>query len=155
MRGLLRVSIGLETTSEEIAALEQIFTSVDLHVLVDPEIARFSADSPWVMYLSAPLESFASQFVGMPEGGAAGEAWPGLKTFIERVSEAFQGRGGSVVFTDGESEVMIALSPDLPEDAYAELLELDLLKIEGQRVSWDPEQRGWYSLRGDPCPRRD
>jgi hypothetical protein len=49
MKGLTRVSIGLETTPEQMAALERIFKSAEIAVLVDPEIARFSVDSPWVM----------------------------------------------------------------------------------------------------------
>jgi hypothetical protein len=153
MKGLTRVSIGLETTREEVEAVEHVFTSADIHVLVDPEIARFSVDSPWVMYLTAPLAGFASRFSGA-NGEAPDAAWTGIKAFIDGVSQAFCGRAGSLVFTDDESEAIIALTPDLPDQAYAELLRLDLMEIEGKRISWDPDESGWRTLSGEPCPTR-
>ena len=154
MKGLTRVSIGLETTPEQMAALERIFKSAEVAVLVDPEIARFSVDSPWVMYLTAPVASFASEFAAGAEAADAGNAWPGLMRFVDLISAAYRSQEGSVVFTDESSEVMIALTPELPGEAYAELLELALAKIEGQRISWDPDNEAWYSLRGDPCPKK-
>jgi hypothetical protein len=153
MKGLTRVSIGLETTSAEVEAVEQLFTSADIHVLVDPEIARFSVDSPWVMYLTAPLADFASRFRGA-DGEAPDGAWRGIKAFIDGVSQAFRGRAGSLVFTDDESEAMIALTPSLPDQAYAELLRLDFMEIEGKRISWDPDESAWRTLSGEPCPKR-
>jgi hypothetical protein len=152
MRGLTRVSIGLETSSNEIEALEQVFAAAQIPVVVDPQIARFSADSPWVMYLSAPVSAFSSQFARVESPHP--EAWRGLKHFMDRTAEAFGGQGGSVVFTEEKSEVMIALTPDLPDQAYSDLLELDLEEIEGQRISWDPDEQAWYGLRGTRCSRR-
>jgi hypothetical protein len=153
MRGLTRVSIGLETTREELEAVEHVFSSADIRVLVDPEIARFSVDSPWVMYITAPLADFASRFSGA-NGEAPETAWTGIKAFIEGVSGAFRRRAGSLVFTDDDSEAIIALTPDLPDEAFAELLRLDLMEIEGKRISWDPDETGWCTLSGEPCPKR-
>jgi hypothetical protein len=153
MKGLTRVSIGLETTPAELEAVEHVFTSADIRVLVDPEIARFSVDSPWVMYLTAPLGDFASRFSDA-DGKGSETAWIGIKSFIQGVSRAFRGRAGSLVFTDNESDAIIALTPGLPDEAYAELLRLDLMQIEGKRVSWDAAESGWCTLGGEPCPRR-
>jgi hypothetical protein len=154
MRGLTRVSIGLETTSEQVSALERVFKSAEMPVLVDPEIARFSVDSPWVVYLTAPVAEFAAGFAHGAEEDAGADTWRGLVRFVDLISAAYRSHEGSVVFTDESSEVMIALNPELPGEAYAELLELDLPEIEGQRISWNSDQGGWYGLRGDRCPKK-
>ena len=154
MRGLTRVSIGLETAPEEIEAVQRVFDAASVHALVDPEIARFSVDSPWVMYLTAPLMPFASRFSGRDDDEGGTDAWPGIKQFLEGVSHAYRGRTGNMVFTDEQSEAMIALSSDLPDEAFAELLRLDLSMVEGKRISWDPETGAWHTLGGDPCPKK-
>lgn len=154
MRGLMRVSVGLETTADEVQALEQVFRWAEIPVLVDEEIARFSVDSPWVLYVSAPIAWFSSRFVRTAAEAPAEELAPGLEAFIARVSNAFRADSGSVVFTDEETDVMVALTPDLPETAYRELLEVDLRRVEAERISWDADRRDWFTLRGERCPRR-
>jgi hypothetical protein len=153
MRGLTRVSIGLETAPEEVKAVERVFNSANVHVIVDPEIARFSVDSPWVMYLTAPLSRFATRFSGR-EDLSDEAAWTGMKRFLEEISNAYGNRAGSMVFTDEASEVMVALTSALPEEAYTELLRLDLTMIEGKRISWDPEVGAWHTLGGERCPKK-
>ena len=153
MKGFMRVSVGIETTAEEVDALEHVFRLAEIPVLVDDEIARFSVDSPWVMYLTAPLEPFADRFCGRDEGRDA-PAWTGVKRFLDEISDAYGNREGSMVFTDEESEVMVALTAELPEIAYAELLGLDLTKIEGKRISWDHDVGAWHTLGGDICPKK-
>jgi hypothetical protein len=152
MKGFMRVSVGIETTAEEIQALEQVFRLAEIPVLVEDEIARFSVDSPWVMYLSAPLAWFSSRFVRLPEDAPPVELGPGLATFIEQVSNAFLAGDGSVVFTDERTDVQVALTSELPGDAFGTLLGVDFGKVEGERISWEPEHLAWYTLRGEPCP---
>jgi hypothetical protein len=154
MRGLMRVSVGLETTDQEVTALERIFRMAEIAALVEEEIARFSVDSPWVMYVSAPLAWFSSRFVRLSPEARAEELGPGLASFMHQVSGAFSADEGSVVFTDEDSEAMVALTPDLPKAAYSELLAVDLGRVEGERVSWEQEHQGWYTLSGEPCPKR-
>src|SRR5215210_2675900 len=122
MKGFMRVSVGIDTTPGEVDALEHVFRLAEIPVLVDEEIARFSVDSPWVMYVSAPLAWFSSRFVRLPAEAPGKELAPGLASFIDQVSTAFQAESGSVVLTDEDTEVMIALTPELPEAAYEELL---------------------------------
>ena len=150
----MRVSVGLETTPEEVEALEQVFRLAEIPVLVDEEIARFSVESPWVMYVSAPIAWFSSRFVRTAAEAPADELAPGLQAFIEQVSNAFRAESGSVVFTDEETDVMVALTPGLPGAAYRELLEVDLPKVEAERISWDSDREGWFTLRGERCPKR-
>lgn len=152
MKGFLRVSVGIETTPEEVQALEHVFRMAEIPVLVDDEIARFSVNAPWVMYLSAPLSWFSSRFVRMPEDAPAEQLGPGLATFIEQISGSFRAEAGSVVFTDEHTEVQVALTSDLPEQAFGALLEVHLEGVEGERISWDEEHQAWYTLRGEPCP---
>jgi hypothetical protein len=152
MKGFMRVSVGIETTPEEVQALEQVFRLAEIPVLVDDEIARFSVDSPWVMYISAPLGWFSSRFARIAENAPARALGPGLASFIEQVSGAFRATSGSVVFTDEHTEVMVALTSELPGEAFGALLGIDLGGVEGERISWDEEQQTWYTLRGEPCP---
>ena len=152
MRGLMRVSVGLETSGDEVSALERIFRLAEIPTLVEEEIARFSVESPWVMYVSAPLAWFSSRFVRMPPEAPPEDLGPGLASFVDQVSGAFRATDGSVVFTDEDTEVMVALTPELPDAAYNALLQVDLGVVEGERISWDQEQRAWYTLRGEPCP---
>jgi hypothetical protein len=152
MKGLLRVSVGLETTQEEASVLERIFRLAEIPALVDEEIARFSVDSPWVMYVQAPLPWFSSRFVRRPPDAPPEELGPGLAGFIDQVSGAFAAEEGSVVFTDEDTDVMVALTPELPREAYNALLRVDLGSVEGERISWDAERSAWYTLRGELCP---
>jgi hypothetical protein len=152
MKGLMRVSVGLETTGEEVSALERIFRLAEIPTLVEEEIARFSVDSPWVMYVHAPLAWFSSRFVRLTPQAPAEELGRGLAGFIDQVAHAFRAEEGSVVFTDEETDVMVALTPGLPPDAFGALLRVDLPKVEGERISWEDERRAWYTLRGEPCP---
>ena len=63
----MRVSVGIETTPEEVQALEEVFRLAEIPVLVDDEIARFSVDSPWIMYVCAPLDWISSRFARISE----------------------------------------------------------------------------------------
>jgi hypothetical protein len=154
MKGFMRVSVGIETTAEEIRALEQVFRLAEIPVLVEDEIARFSVDSPWVMYLSAPLAWFSSRFVRRPEDAPPDELGPGLAIFIEETGNAFKADDGSVVFTDERTDVQVGLTSELPHEAFDKLLGVDFGKVEGERISWDADQVAWYTLRGEPCPVR-
>jgi len=154
MKGFLRVSVGLETTAPEVGALEQVFRWAEIPVLVEDELARFSLDSPWVMYLEAPLGWFAARFARVPEDAPAEELWPGLSTFVQRVAGAFRASDGSIVFTDEASQVLIALTDRLPAEAFRELLDVDLHAVEAERISWNEEESAWFTLRGERCPRR-
>jgi hypothetical protein len=154
MKGFMRVSVGIETTAEEIQALEQVFRLAEIPVLVEDEIARFSVDSPWVMYLSAPLAWFSSRFVRLPADAPPDELAPGLELFIGETANSFKAADGSAVFTDESTDVQVALTSDLPQDAFGKLLQVDLRKVEGERISWDADHAAWYTLRGEPCAVR-
>jgi hypothetical protein len=154
MKGFLRVSVGIETTPEEAQALEHVFRLAEIPVLVDDEIARFDVDSPWVMYVSASLPWFSSRFARAGADAPAERLGPGLAEFIEQVSEAFRAGTGSVVFTDEGTEVMVALTSELPPQAFESLLGIDLGRVEGERISWEGEQQAWYTLRGERCPTK-
>jgi hypothetical protein len=152
VKGFMRVSVGIETTAEEVQAIQQVFRRAEIPVLVEDEVARFSVDSPWVMYISAPLSWFSSRFVRMAEDAPARELGPGLATFIDQVGGAFAATNGSVVFTDERTEVQVALTSELHDEAFGTLLSVDFDKVEGERISRDDEHRAWYTLRGEPCP---
>ena len=150
----MRVSVGIETTPEEVQALEHVFRLAEIPVLVDDEIARFDVDSPWVMYVSASLPWFSSRFARAAADAPAEQLGPGLAGFFEQVSGAFRAGTGTVVFTDEGTEVMVALTSDLPAEAFDALLDVDLNRVEGERISWEEDQQAWYTLRGARCPAK-
>jgi hypothetical protein len=150
----MRVSVGLQTTAQEAGALEQVFRLAEIPVLVEDEIARFSVDSPWVMYLTAELAWFSSRFVRVPPDSPAEALGPGLAAFIEDVTGSFNTTRGSVVFTDERTGVAVALTPELPGEAYAALLAVDLMQVEGERISWNDGEGAWFTLRGELCPMK-
>ena len=150
----MRVSVGIETTVDEVQALERVFRRAEIPVLVDDEIARFSVDSPWVMYVCGSLAWFSSRFARTTADAPAEELGPGLATFVEEVSGAFRAASGSVVFTDEVTETMVGLTSDLPEEAFGALLSVDFGRVEGERICWNAEQQAWYTLRGKACPSK-
>ena len=77
---------------------------------------------------------------------------PGLATFIEEVSGSFGAETGSVVFTDEPTEVEVALTSELPEQAFGACSASTSERVEGERISWDEEHDAWFTLRGEPCP---
>jgi hypothetical protein len=154
MKGFMRVSVGIDTTGEEVQALERVFRLAEIPVLVEDEIARFDNDSPWVMYVSAPIAWFSSRFARTGEDAPATVLGTALACFVGDVSGAFRAPTGSVVFTDEPTEAMIGLTSDLPEAAYQALLGVELGGVEGERISWNMEEQAWYTLRGEACPSK-
>jgi hypothetical protein len=154
MKGFMRVSVGIETTGEEVQALERVFRLAEIPVFVDDEIARFDSDSPWVMYVCAPIAWFSSRFARTAANAPAEALGTGLATFVGEVSDAFRAPSGSVVFTDEATETMVGLTSDLPEDAFRALLGVDFGGVEGERISWNEEEQAWYTLRGEACPSK-
>jgi hypothetical protein len=154
MKGFMRVSVGIDTTAEEVQALERVFRLAEIPVLVDDEIARFDNDSPWVMYVSAPIAWFSSRFARTTADAPAGALGPGLGAFVGQVAGAFRAPSGSVVFTDEVTEAMVGLTTDLPENAYPALLGVELRAVEGERIYWNVEEQAWFTLRGEACPSK-
>jgi len=150
----MRVSVGADTTADEVEAIERVFRFAEIPVLVEDEIARFDTDSPWVMYVSAPIGWFSSRFARTTADAPADQLGSGLATFVGQINGAFRVGNGSVVFTDEPSEAMVGLTTDLPDPAFAALLEADLTHVEGERVAWNSEERRWYTLRGEAVPAR-
>jgi hypothetical protein len=154
MKGFMRVSVGIDTTGEEIQALERVFRLAEIPVLVDDEIARFDNDSPWVLYVCAPIAWFSSRFARAAVDAPAEALGSGLAIFVGEVSGAFRAPIGSVVFPDEATEAMVGLTSDLPENAYRALLGLELGAVEGERIYWSEEELAWYTLRGKACPSK-
>jgi hypothetical protein len=154
MKGFMRVSVGIDTTGEEVQALERVFRLAEIPVLVEDEIARFDNDSPWVLYVYAPIAWFSSRFARSAADAPAAALGAGLASFVGEVAGAFRAPSGSVVFTDETTEAMIGLTCDLPESAYQALLGVELGGVEGERIYWNVDEGAWYTLRGEACPSK-
>jgi hypothetical protein len=151
----IRVSIGLESKPDEARAVSVVFLSAGIEARVERDIARSSLDVPWELRLSVCPVSFARRFSGTLEPQLAKDVWPGLMRFVYRIARCFHGRrGGVVVVTDPESQIEIALSDDLPGEAYKQLIRLNLDEILATRIGWSEPAECWCDLMGNPIGQR-
>jgi hypothetical protein len=99
-----------------------------------------------LVVLAVPATAFLSGF-GKTIGERAGEAaWEGLKSFVGRLRQA---RASSTIASVGWVElddpdgtrIMIGEEAD---EAYQQLLELDLDARRGWMLLWDDDAKEWY-----------
>jgi hypothetical protein len=151
----IRVSIGLESTPDEARAVSVVFLSAGIEAQIERDIARASLDVPWEVRLAACPVWLARRFSETLEPQLAQDGWPGLMRFVYRIARCFHGRrGGVVVVTDPESQIEIALSDDLPGEAYKQLVRLDLDQILATRIGWSDPAESWCDLVGIPVGRQ-
>ena len=106
-----------------------------------------------LVVLGVPAASFLKGFT-QKLGEQTGEvAWKALKSFVGRVRKA---REESTIATSGWVEVddpagTRIMIGDEADEAYRQLLELDLDSRQGWLLLWDDENEEWY----DPNRRYD
>ena len=104
----------------------------------------------WLVLVVIPLQAFL-QAVGE---AAAAEAWAGVKGAVRRLSGRQAPAGGRpVMLQDFGTGLQIILPPDLSEDGYRRLTQLDLTTFTCGPVRFDRERCEWISdldeARGD------
>ncbi len=94
------------------------------------------------MLVAVPLKAFLST-VGE---AAAADAWAGVKTALRRIAgRPAPGRGRPVVLQDPGTGLQIVLPPDLSDEGYQKLTELDLATFVRGPVRYDPGAGRWIS----------
>jgi hypothetical protein len=147
----IRVSIGLESAPDEALHVSFVFRSAGIDARIEPDIARPSLDVPWVLHLSVRPIWLAARFSETLDAHYARDTWPGLMRFVHRISRCFHGRrGGVVVLTDPGSGVEMALTEDLPGEAYKQLIRLPFAQLSANRIGWNFDRETWCDLSGEP-----
>ncbi|MGH3795774.1 MAG: hypothetical protein ACRDSP_12895 [Pseudonocardiaceae bacterium] len=104
---------------------------------------RGPAELEWLVLAALPLQAFLS---GMG-AEAVKDVYAGLKRLVGRLpppAGPVQHRA-PLVLQDARSGVRIVLEPDLPEQAYRQLLGLDLSRYRTGPLHYDRAARRWRS----------
>jgi hypothetical protein len=149
----IEVMLESEITDAERAAVAEVFESAGIKVDVQAAYIRRGVGLfPWIIDIT--VVAAGGRFMWAALGGAGDEAgrdgWKGLKRLIaglygaRRASRAPQ---GGVILKDSESKVEIQLPPDLPDEAYRRLWEIDDLTAPLSRIlKWDIDVRDWIDV---------
>lgn len=148
----------LEAPEVELRAVNKVFEDVGIEVEFEPGLLRLSQDPlPWVVYftVAGSLLTFLGAFAKKTGELAAEDAWPVLKDLVKRIVLARAGSTrGHVELRDGEAKTTIELEPEMPDEAYEQLFELDWSRAGKGKMAWDPGREQWIDLDGNPVPER-
>jgi hypothetical protein len=143
----LEILLDSSATPEEVGVVREAFTDAGLTAKVRPSYERRgTGDLPWVVMVSVPLTAFLTAFAA--EAGK--DAYKGLKRLVRTIWDKrtkTSGPSGSFTIIDIKSGIWVLLDPDIPDDAYSALSELDLDSLQGSGVlKYDKNQEGWVQL---------
>jgi len=150
------VLLDIEATEEEIAAVRELFREVNLDLPVEAAHVRMSAeDLPSFLMIVASLKLFLAAFttsygtvLGTKAAGATPAAARRLCAWVSKLYAARRDRDRTTVHAqDVDSGLDILLRPGLPEEAFRQLLELDLDEVGGVlgQIYWSEEEGRWVS----------
>jgi len=144
--GELEVLMDESASTEDVLAVEEAFRDAGLAVVVRPAIGRKGVgDFPWIVMFTVPLTAFLTAFAA--EAGK--EAYAGLKNLVRSIWSARTrrtGPPGSCIIVDERTGVWIHLKPDIPNEAYQALAEIDLESMEPPAVLvYDDNTRRWIA----------
>jgi hypothetical protein len=98
----------------------------------------------WLILLALPLQTFLSSLGGK----IAEDGYRGFKKVVIRILRTKR-KGVSnirpIVLQDNDTGLQIILSPDLPDESYRQLFDLDLSRFRLGPLHYDQHQRRWRS----------
>jgi hypothetical protein len=100
----------------------------------------------WLILVSLPLQAFLSSL----SGKLAEDAYHGLKHAVSRLLSRDQEQPAAdqprpLVLQDTASGLQVVLEADLPDDAYQQLVGLDLTRFQLGPLHYDRQRRRWRS----------
>jgi hypothetical protein len=105
---------------------------------------RGAAELSWLVLVSLPLQAFLSN-VG---SRLADDAYQALRAVVGRLAPRDRPTPGDqrpMVLRDVASGLQVVLEPDLPDDAYRQLVALDLSQFQFGPVHYDRHLSRWRS----------
>lgn len=145
----LEVTLESECTDTDLAAVAKVFEDAGIPVDISPRLIRHSAELlPWVITIGSSYVAWT--FIKAAVQGAGDEAgragWRALMRLVAALHEARKNSRapqGTVSIETSELREIL-LRPDLPEEAYRQLWEIEEphAPMSGQ-LRWDGERRAW------------
>ncbi|MGA4838948.1 hypothetical protein [Streptomyces sp. G45] len=102
---------------------------------------RGAGDVPWLVLASLPLQAFLSGL----GAEAVRDAYRSFKGAVGRVTRRDGAAPRPLVLRDDRSGLSVVLEPDLPPEAYEQLLALDLSGFRAGPLHYDRHQGRWRS----------
>ena len=149
----IEVMLDSEVTDAERAAIAEVFESVGIKFDIQAAYIRRGVGLfPWIIEITAAAAG--GRFMWAALAGAGDEAgrdgWKGLKrliTGLDQARRASRAPQGGVTLKDSEPRVEIQLPPDLPDEAYRRLWEIEnpTAPLSGI-LKWDNDLRDWIDV---------
>lgn len=113
---------------------------------------RSLGDVAWLLLAALPVQPF---FARLAEDFAA-DAYLRLKAFVTKVlhRDTRAGEAPPLVLQDTATGVQIVLEPDLPSEAYHELLYVDLTTVRPGPLHYDLHRHRWRSELAEAAQTR-
>lgn len=141
---IVEVILESEATDADRAAVAEVFDSAGVPAEVKGAYVRRSAEAlPWLIEIEKGAKYAVAMLAGGALSGPGQDAWTALKKLVSRLYKARKGQG-SVVLRDPDTNTEIPLEPDLPDEAYRQLLEMESPRAPQSGIlRWDRERRQW------------
>lgn len=142
---IVEVILESEATDTDQAAVAEVFESEGIRAEVNAAFVRRSADVlPWLIEIEKGAKYLAVALAGGLLAAPGADGWAAVKRLVGRLYEARKGSPGNVVVRDPGTNTEIPLEPDLPDEAYQRLLEIESPQAPQSGIlRWDRERRQW------------
>jgi hypothetical protein len=131
-------------TEEEVAAIRHIVRGLDPSAYVQGPGDGVGIDPIAWIAITMPLSIFVKKFLDL----AAADSYHALKAWVSRIAAAGRRPSSSIVVRDVELGRTIWLAPDLPDEAYRQLLRLHPEECgPGKHITYDPDRGSWTAPR--------
>jgi hypothetical protein len=143
------VLLDAEVPADQEHLLVDVFSQlgVTAHTRVVPP-RRGVAELNWLVLVSLPLQAF----LGSVGTKFADDAYRGLRTLLGRLvhqNRPVPAGQRPMVLRDDATGLELVLEPDLPDEGYRQLFDLDLQQFEVGPVHYDRHQGRWRSERDE------
>jgi hypothetical protein len=124
----------------------EIFEAAGIPAEVRSAYIRESAGAvlPWLVQIEANFKDLLGYVVAGAAGAVGAESWTRVRDLIRRLYEARKGSSGGVTLKDPDTRTEISLPPDLTDEAYRRLGEIESLRAPQSGIlKWNAEMREW------------
>ena len=137
-------------SDDDVDDLVREFESIGLRAELRHVPSRRSlSDIAWLALLALPLKPFFEQLAK----DSASDVHKGLRSVVGKILQRRHNQPATVprvlLLQDSASGVQIVLEPDLDDDAYRQLLAMDLSRISRGPLHYDQHRRVWRSERDE------
>jgi hypothetical protein len=149
MSEIVQVILESESTDADRATVAEVFESAGIRAEVEGAYIRESAQVlPWLIQIERDLKYLVDAVALGGVAAAGADGWMLLKDLVTSLYKARKGQG-EVVLRDPDTRTEIPLPPNLPDEAYQKLLEIESPRAPQSGVlRWDRERHQWVDPLG-------